>query len=117
MPRWSSSSGEGFLAQLAAFEDRIPELFENRARLEKMSWRNATQAIEGPYRSADITLEDGFAERLLGNIAAGRKEVELTYLRVYLDRVYELMYAGRQNTFSNALLDKMGPVGVVLAVS
>jgi|GEM_PF-2869880 len=106
---------EEFLAQLTAFEDRIPELFENRARLEKMSWRNAIQAIEGPCNSADITLEDGFAERLLGNIAAGRKEVELTYLQVYLDRVYELMDGGGQTTFSNALLDKIGPVGDVLA--
>ena len=106
---------EEFLAQLTAFEDRIPELFENRARLEKMSWRNATQAIEGPCKSAGIALEDGFAERLLGNIAAGRMEVELTYLQVYLDRVYELMQAGGQNTFTNALLDKIGPVGDVLA--
>jgi hypothetical protein len=106
---------EEFLAQLTAFEDRIPELFENRARLEKMSWRNATQAIEGPCKSVGITVEDGFAERLLGNISAGRKEVELTYLQVYLDRVYELMGASGQNMFSNALLDKIGPVGDVLA--
>lgn len=106
---------EEFLAQLTAFEDRIPELFENRARLEKMSWRNAIQAIEGPCKSAGIALEDGFAERLLGNIAAGRKEVELTYLQVYLDRVYELMGAGGQNSFTNTLLDKIGPVGDVLA--
>ncbi|MBL7938218.1 MAG: hypothetical protein JNL43_02560 [Flavobacteriales bacterium] len=106
---------EEFLAQLTAFEDRIPELFENRARLEKMSWRNATQAIEGPCRSAGITVDPGFADRLLGNIAAGRKEVELTYLQVYLDRVYDLMNTSGESTFTNALLDKIGPVGDVLA--
>lgn len=106
---------EEFLAQLTTFEDRIPELFENRARLEKMSWRNATQAIEGPCKSSGIEVEEGFAEKLLSNIAAGRKEVELTYLQVYLDRVYELMNANEGKVFSNALLEKIGPVSDVLA--
>lgn len=106
---------EEFLAQLTAFEDRIPELFENRARLEKMSWRNAIQAIEGPCSKVGIATENGFAERLLSNIAIGRKDVELTYLQVYLDRVYASMQAEGSSGFTLAQLERIGPVGDVLA--
>lgn len=106
---------EEFLAQLTAFEERIPELFENRARLEKMSWRNAIQAIDGPCDHVGIAREHGFAERLLGNISAGRKDVELTYLQVYLDRVYAAMLADGTSGFTLAQLERIGPVGDVLA--
>ena len=106
---------EEFLAHLTVLEERIPELFENRTRLERMSARNAVQAIEGPCRSVGIAVQEGFAERVLSNIAGGRNDVELTYLQVYLDRVYELMRSGNGNTFDLDLLQRIGPVSDVLA--
>lgn len=105
---------EEFLAQLTTFEHLLPELFDNRSRLEKMTWRNAVQAIQGPCDAVGITLEEGFPQRLLQNIAAGRKEVELTYLQVYLDRVYGLMERSGERAFKLEQLREIGPIGDVL---
>ncbi len=105
---------EEYLARLTAFEETVPELFENRARLERMTWRNATLAIEGPCARAGIELEEGFSEKLLANIAAGRKDVELTFLQVYLDRVYDRMEQAGGQRFTLDLLERIGAVSDVL---
>jgi len=105
---------EEFLAHLTPFESFLPDLFENRARLERMTWKNAVQAIEGPCKTVGISLEEGFPEQLLNNIAVGRKEVELTYLQVYLDRVFNLTQDAGDTAFRLEHLRAIGPIGDVL---
>ena len=55
-----------------------------------MSHRNALEAIKGPCKIANISLEEGFAESLLEKLSPGSEEVELTYMQVFLDKIFRL---------------------------
>jgi hypothetical protein len=79
---------EEYLAGITEFEKQIPTILTNRVRIEKMTRVNAQQAIEGPCKYANIEVEQGFPESLLEKLAPEGREVELTYLQVYLDKVY-----------------------------
>ncbi|MBU0765460.1 MAG: hypothetical protein KJ607_11560, partial [Bacteroidetes bacterium] len=79
---------EEYLAGITEFEKHIPGILENRIRIEKMRRTNAVQCIEGPCRVAGIDVEDGFSEALLDKLSPGSAEVELTYLQVFLDKIY-----------------------------
>ncbi|UCG28334.1 MAG: PD40 domain-containing protein, partial [Bacteroidales bacterium] len=79
---------EEYLASAIEFEREIPTILTNRMRIEKMTWANAKDAIEGPCRVAGIELEEGFAEAALEKLNPESSEVELTYLQVMLDKIY-----------------------------
>ena len=79
---------EEYLANITEFEKEIPEFLQNRIRIEKMNRSNAKQAIEGPCKVAGIEVEDGFAEALLDKLTTNNAEIELTYLQVFLDKIY-----------------------------
>jgi len=81
---------EEYLASAIEFEREIPTILTNRMRIEKMTWANAKEAIEGPCRIAGIELEEGFAEAALEKLNPESSEVELTYLQVMLDKIYRL---------------------------
>lgn len=84
---------EEYMAGVTEFEKFIPTFFANRVRIEKMSHRNALEAVKGPCRISNISLEEGFAESLLEKLSPGEKDVELTYLQVFLDKIFRLATA------------------------
>jgi len=81
---------EEYMAGITEFEKYIPIIFSNRVRIEKMSHRNALEAIKEPCKVFNINLEEGFAETLLEKLSPGESDVELTYLQVFLDKIYRL---------------------------
>jgi WD40 repeat protein len=81
---------EEYMAGVTEFERYIPTFFANRVRIEKMSHVNALEAIKEPCKVFNISLEEGFAEILLEKLSPGSTEVELTYLQVFLDRIFRL---------------------------
>jgi WD40 repeat protein len=81
---------EEYMAGVTEFEKFIPTFFSNRVRIEKMSHRNALEAIKGPCKAFNISLEEGFAETLLEKLSPGSEDVELTYLQVFLDKIFRL---------------------------
>jgi WD40 repeat protein len=81
---------EEYMAAVTEFERFIPTFFSNRVRIEKMSHRNAVDAIKGPCNAFNINLEEGFAESLLEKLSPGSEDVELTYLQVFLDKIFRL---------------------------
>jgi WD40 repeat protein len=81
---------EEYMAWVTEFEKFIPTFFSNRVRIEKMSHRNALEAIKGPCNVFNISLEEGFAEALLEKLSPGETDIELTYLQVFLDKIYQL---------------------------
>ena len=111
---------EEYMANITEFEKFIPNIFSNRVRIEKMSHLNAIEAIKGPCKVAGINLEEGFAETLLEKLSPGSTEVELTYLQVFLDRIFRLASNSsieeRQNgfSFSTSLLTHAGDVSDIL---
>jgi len=97
---------EEYLAGITEFEKQLPQIMQNRIRIEKMGRSNAIQAIEGPCKYANINLEKGFSEALIEKLSPDSAEVELTYLQVYLDKLYK----ESENSFTLSLIDSFGDV-------
>jgi WD40 repeat protein len=113
---------EEYLANITEFERVVPEIMMNRMRVGKMSRKNAMEVISGPCKVHGIELEDGFAEALMTKLVPEGNEVELTYLQVYLDKVFR-MSIGRSPkskegtqalSFTLSQLEELGNVGDLL---
>ena len=104
---------EEYLAMLTEFEDRLPELFQNRIRVERMHFPQAREVIQGACQYAKIEIEEGFEEQLLEKLTGGKKELELTYLQVLLDRLWKKSEEGK-NGFTLSLLESMGHISDLL---
>jgi WD40 repeat protein len=81
---------EEYLAGVTELEKTIPNFLANRVRIEHMSFSNAKDAIIGPCKVDNIELEEGFADSLLERLSPESSDVELTYLQVFLDKIYHL---------------------------
>jgi WD40 repeat protein len=105
---------EEFLAGITEFEDVLPEIFSNRFRVEKMKRGNALLAVEGPCRFNSIKTEKGFSEELIDKLCPSGNEIELTYLQIYLDRIFRISVTGQQEDleleFTKEILTKSGSV-------
>jgi WD40 repeat protein len=104
---------EEYMANFTEFERYISSIFQNRVRIEKMSHQNAVEAIKGPCRVSGIRTEEGFAETLLEKLSPGSGDVELTYLQVFLDRIFR-MADTEKPAFTIDLLGKVGNVSDLL---
>ncbi|MBU0486754.1 MAG: hypothetical protein KKD31_02250 [Bacteroidetes bacterium] len=118
---------EEYLAGVTEFEAQIPSFLLNRVRIEKMSRANAMQAIEGPCKVNNIEFEQGFADALLEKLIPEGGEVELTYLQVYLDKIFRTINSAgiaseaqspaslrggttKQSRWNIAILEELGDV-------
>jgi hypothetical protein len=112
---------EEYMAGVTEFENYIPAFFDNRLRIEKMSHTNALEAIKKPCKVFNISVEEGFAEDLLEKLSPGSTEIELTYLQVFLDKIFRLSLDesnaaddSGQPSFTLSLLGKVGNVSDLL---
>ena len=81
---------EEYFSNVAEFEKHIPNFLSNRMRIEKMNRTNAIAAIKGSCSVNDIQVEDGFAENLLRKLNPDSPDIELTWLQIFLDKVFNL---------------------------
>ena len=83
---------EEYLAWLSDFEEIVPDMFDNRFRIEKMSERQLRKVIGGTLKAEEFNIdlrdEEGTTTQILRNIRDERREVDLTDLQVYLDHLY-----------------------------
>ena len=109
---------EEFLAGMTEFETDLPDIFTNRFRVEKMKRANAISAIEGPCKVFGIETEKGFSKELIDKLCPSGNEIELTYLQIYLDRIFRIAVdekkEGAPLLFSNELLTRAGSVSDLL---
>jgi len=112
---------EEYMAGVSEFEKYIPDFFNNRVRIEKMSHLNAIEVINGPCKAFNINLDEGFAEALLEKLSPGSDDVELTYLQVFLDKIFKVSQNEKESdikveqlTFNIPLLEKTGNVSDLL---
>jgi len=109
---------EEFLAGITEFESDIPEIFSNRFRVEKMKRANAIQAVEGPCKVYEIETETGFSEAIIEKLSPTGNEIELTFLQIYLDRIFRIAVADNQVSdnlkFSKEILNRAGSVSDLL---
>ena len=108
-----------YLEFLSEFEDLIPEFFDNRVRIEKMTRKKAAESIAGPARVFPIEIENGFEEKLLKKLSPENSQIELTFLQVFLDKIYKTAadQSGSKTKlhFSKSSVEKLGHIGDVLA--
>jgi WD40 repeat protein len=81
---------EEYLAMLYDFEKAVPSLFNKRFRVEPMSLHNVQQVITGTTAAFGIELEKGeaTAQQIIDNLSDRRAGVQLSYLQVYLDKLF-----------------------------
>ncbi|MBA7526565.1 hypothetical protein ES705_18727 [subsurface metagenome] len=111
--RFIFSIREEYLAEVTEFERVIPEFPANRMRIEKMTSQNAIHVIEGPCNVHEIEVEEGFPEALLTKLNPDSNEVELTYLQVFLDKIYRLStmnYSAEGTNYSTAGANDNSPL-------
>jgi Novel STAND NTPase 1/Protein of unknown function (DUF1566) len=116
---------EEYLAALYNFEKAVPTLFNKRFRIEPMNQQNVQQVITGTTAAFYIELEQGeaTAQQIIDNLSDHRAGVQLSYLQVYLDKLYReaanerngLSAADKPIVFTGALVQKTGVLGDVMA--
>ena len=81
---------EEYIAWLYDFEKVIPHLFNKRVRIEPMNRENVKKVIKGSTEAFDIEIEDEeeTIPQIIDNVSDGRSGIQLSYLQVYLDKLY-----------------------------
>ena len=81
---------EEYIAQLYDFEKVVSSLFEKRMRIEPMSIANVRKVIKGSAEAYNITLEEGdeTVNKLIEQISDRKSGIQLSYLQIYLDKLY-----------------------------
>ncbi|HXF28583.1 MAG TPA: hypothetical protein VN457_01920, partial [Chlamydiales bacterium] len=106
-----------YLENIARFEEKIPDFFNNRMRIERMTRKNAMQVIIEPSKLFNIHVAEDFAGKVLDRLGSDKATVELTYLQVYLDKLYKnaITINPRHPEFNENLLQRAGQIADVLA--
>jgi WD40 repeat protein len=113
---------EEYFSNVAEFEKHIPDFLSNRMRIEKMNRANAIVAIKGSCSVNDIQVADGFAENLLKKLNPDSPGIELTWLQIFLDKVFNLAINDKKADnkvqkplmFTIELIEKTGDVSDLL---
>ncbi|PLX22790.1 MAG: hypothetical protein C0599_05655, partial [Salinivirgaceae bacterium] len=108
---------EEYLANVSAFEEKIPDLLTNRLRIEKMSTAKVKEAITGPCNFAEIGIENEAVETIIEKLTRQGKTIELTYLQVLLDRLFHKAaqeQKGDNLQFTQSLVTSLGEVSDIL---
>ena len=116
---------EEYIAMLYEFEKAVPSLFNKRLRVEPMSLRNVEQVIIGTTAAFGIALEKNevTAQQIIDNLSDHRAGVQLSYLQVYLDKLYRdaaKVQNGQSGAepriiFTEELVRRTGALGDVMA--
>lgn len=93
------SMREEWIASLSNFEQIIPNLFDNRQRVEQMTRSNLVQVVEGTAEAFDIELAGGerTVNQIIDNVQDPKQGIELANLQIYLDKLYRNDYKRRND--------------------
>lgn len=106
------SMREEYIAYLSDFEKIIPELFDNRQRIERMNSlmireviKNTVVAFTKQGHRIEIAEEEKTLDMIVENLKDKRKNIDLANLQVYLDRLYRKDVARKGNTRNYTVID------------
>jgi len=117
------SMREEFIADLWDFEKIVPTLFDYRFRVEKMRTEVVRQVIEKTLQKLEdmgkikVSQLEALSSGIMDRLKVDDKEVELTYLQVFLDRLYRV--AAQENGspvvhLNPEVLNKIGAIKDVI---
>jgi CHASE2 domain-containing sensor protein len=116
------------LAGLDRFKGRIPELFDNYLRLDRLGPKAAREAIEGPIErwNSDapkpVDLEDGLVDEVLRQLAAlasaaapsDDARIEPAHLQLVMARLWAAETAANSTTLRLATLASLGGAATIV---
>ena len=107
------SMREEYIAYLDMFEEKIPSIYNNRFRLERMSISKVKNVIKNIARAAAIQFEneDDNVSQIIQNVSDKGGILELPYLQVYLYKLYNQAIVGTNDgkkVFDRNLINRSG---------
>src|SRR5215211_3142540 len=116
------------LAGLDRFKGRIPELFDNYLRLDRLGPEAAREAIEGPIERWNsgilepVDLEDGLVDEVLRQLAAlasaaapsDEARIEPAHLQLVMARLWAAETAAGSTTLRLTTLESLGGAATVV---
>lgn len=111
------SMREDFIANLSNYESILPSLFEFRLRVERMNRKELVEVILGTCSKAGVELEnETIADKIIENLRDKKEGVELTYLQVYIDRLYKEAVKNKKEkpVFNAEVINGVGKIDDVL---
>jgi hypothetical protein len=123
---------EDFLAELSVFRDKVPGLFHNYYRLQRLSLQQAREAIIKPVQQEafEFCYEEGLLDRLLTDLAARHKEpedaqrpdlpqrtfaaVEGPYLQIVCMELWHREQHNPEKTLRQATYDALGGANTIV---
>ncbi len=113
---------EDALSRLDSLKRAIPRLFDNLLHLEPVDTASASEAITGPIAwynrqhpgAEQVEIEQPLVDRILREVSGNRGEdangepaVELAYLQLVLERIWQEAQAQGTTRLGTALLDRL----------
>jgi hypothetical protein len=110
---------EEYLGHLSSFEKAVPQIFDKRLRVEPMSRNNARRVIVKTLQNEKIHVtlsNEQVADAIIDKVTEGMGRVQLTYLQVFLDKLYRVaaLRGGSEIVFDNELVNDVGRIEDVL---
>jgi hypothetical protein len=110
---------EEWIAHLNDFEKIVPYMFDNRLRVERMSYDNLCEVVEGTLHHVGVKIDtpEKTVDMILNNIHDKKDGIALTNLQVYLDRLYRVAAPLKQGdtiTFTPSVVEQVGPIENVI---
>ena len=79
-----------FFSQIQDLEAFIPNILEEQVRIRHIDNRTAHTIIEELLKQADMEVENAaIIDRIIQNVSEEDGKINLTYLQLYLERLYE----------------------------
>jgi hypothetical protein len=110
---------EEYLGHLSSFEKAVPQIFDKRLRVEPMSRNNARRVIVKTLQNEKIHVtlsNEQVADTIIDKVTEGMGRVQLTYLQVFLDKLYRVaaLRGGTEIVFDHELVNDVGRIEDVL---
>lgn len=84
---------EEFLGQLYEFEPYLPNLFDFRLRVEPMNTTKLNEVLTGTFNHFNVKADSEIVQSVIAtNLIKGNATSQLTYLQVYLDKLWKIAY-------------------------
>jgi hypothetical protein len=108
---------EEFIAHLWEFEKVVPSLFNYRYRIERMRPEQVEEVVGKMLKYPGLQVGEGVPKAITRRLEIGKTGIELTYLQVYLERLYQQAFS-KGNTgdvhLTMEAIDEMGEIQDVI---
>jgi hypothetical protein len=104
---------ERYIAQLQKYESIVPEIFDKRVLIERMTDNDIKNVIKKSCEHFEIETDDATVEAIVRNLKIDENLIELPHLQIYLDRLWHKA-PGPPKSFRIGLLSEIGNIQNVL---